>query len=160
MSKTRFESKVFSLERLNPTSTSSGRLQVTRSLTFGKKKSKNFGVEKNFGKKIFVGDIKSWYSKEFGGWKIFDPKIVGPINFWVQKLDLKKFWAQEILGLTNFGSKKFWVQKNFESQKTLGPKTICVQKNFRLHEKFLVHNNFGSKKNFRSKKFWLKNWQS
>ena len=67
MNKTRFESKVFSLERLNPTSTSSGRLQVTRSLTFGKKKSKNFGVEKNFGKKIFVGDIKSWYSKEFGG---------------------------------------------------------------------------------------------
>ena len=57
----------------------------------------------------------------------------------------KNFGTEKILG-----PKKFWVQKHFGSKKILGPKNVWVKKNFWL-------KNFGSKKIVGQKNLGLQN---
>ena len=77
ISKTRLESKVFSLPRLYPSSP----VEVSKSLTFNGFK-KDFGSEKNYGAKKNFGRENFFCLKSFGSKKIVGPKFfLAQINF-------------------------------------------------------------------------------
>ena len=70
--------------------------------------------------------------------------ILGPINFGSEKMLGPKSWVWKIFGQKNFGLKKCWDNKNFQSTK------------FSCQQKFWMSKNFGSTKILGPKKNWVK----